>query len=119
MKVHLLNVLGPQDPMDLDVLFGLLAPSIQVSTGAEFPDPPTFISSWPATPTRASDCQPQSASCHYPFAGPPESTRELLADFPHVALHNLHHNDVPTAEMAVALLLAAARFIVLADRSAA
>ena len=27
-----------------------------------------------------------------PWTGIPPETRELLADFPHVAAHNLHHN---------------------------
>ena len=51
-----------------------------------------------------------------PWAGLPASTRELLADFPHLAVHNLHHNAPAAAELAVGLLLAAAKRIVLADR---
>jgi phosphoglycerate dehydrogenase-like enzyme len=51
-----------------------------------------------------------------PWAGVPESTLELLRDFPHLALHNLHHNAAATAEMALALLLAAAKFIVPIDQ---
>ena len=117
MKVHLLNVPGPQDPMELDVLFGLLAPSIEVSTGAELPDPADFHILVAGYPTRDHlAASPNLQAVIVPFAGPPESTRKLMADFPHVAVHNLHHNTVPTAEMAVALLFAAARFIVPADR---
>jgi phosphoglycerate dehydrogenase-like enzyme len=52
-----------------------------------------------------------------PFAGVPAPTRELLAGFPGVALHNLHHNAAPVAETAVALLLAAAKRIVPKDRA--
>jgi phosphoglycerate dehydrogenase-like enzyme len=51
-----------------------------------------------------------------PWAGLPPETRELLLDFPHVAVHNLHHNAASAAEMAVALMLAAAKFIVPIDR---
>jgi len=50
-----------------------------------------------------------------PFAGPPAPTLTLMRDFPHLTLHNLHHNAAPTAEMAVTLLLAAAKQIVPAD----
>jgi len=50
-----------------------------------------------------------------PYAGVPKTTRERLAARPHIALHNLHHNAAPTAEMAVALLLAAAKRIVPLD----
>jgi phosphoglycerate dehydrogenase-like enzyme len=51
-----------------------------------------------------------------PWAGLPEVTRDLMRDFPHIAIHNLHHNAVPVAEMAIALMLAAAKFIVPMDR---
>jgi phosphoglycerate dehydrogenase-like enzyme len=40
-----------------------------------------------------------------------------MSEFPAVAVHNLHHNAGPVAEHAVALLLAAAKFIVPMDRS--
>jgi phosphoglycerate dehydrogenase-like enzyme len=52
-----------------------------------------------------------------PFAGFPERTRRLLLDFPQIAVYNLHHNAVPTAEMALALLLAVAKFILPIDRT--
>jgi phosphoglycerate dehydrogenase-like enzyme len=52
-----------------------------------------------------------------PWAGIPMKTRELLRDFPHVTLHNLHHNSEATAEMALALLFAAARMVVPLDRA--
>lgn len=52
-----------------------------------------------------------------PWAGVPEKTLALLSRYPHIALHNLHHNAAPTAENALALLLAAAKFIVPFDRA--
>ncbi len=51
-----------------------------------------------------------------PWAGVPETTREILHDFLHIKLHNLHHNAAATAEMALALLLSAAKFIVPIDQ---
>ena len=51
-----------------------------------------------------------------PWAGIPEGTQQLLREFPQVTLHNLHHNAAATAEMAAALLLAAAKFIVPLDQ---
>ena len=51
-----------------------------------------------------------------PWAGIPETTQHLLREFPQITLHNLHHNVAATAEMAVALLLATAKFIVPFDR---
>ena len=51
-----------------------------------------------------------------PWAGVPDSTQALLREFPHIAVHNLHHNAAATAEMAIALLMAAAKFIVPIDQ---
>ncbi|MBI5563400.1 MAG: hydroxyacid dehydrogenase [Chloroflexi bacterium] len=51
-----------------------------------------------------------------PWAGVPDNTQALLREFPHIAVHNLHHNAAATAEYAVALLMAAAKFIVPVDR---
>lgn len=52
-----------------------------------------------------------------PFAGLPDATREVLQDFPYLSVYNLHHNATLTAEMALALLLAAAKFIVPCDQA--
>jgi phosphoglycerate dehydrogenase-like enzyme len=51
-----------------------------------------------------------------PWAGVGKPTLELLADFPDVVLHNLHHNAGPTAEHALALLLTAAKRVIPNDR---
>jgi phosphoglycerate dehydrogenase-like enzyme len=50
-----------------------------------------------------------------PFAGVPEATLEILGGFPQLSLHNLHHNAPETAELAMALLLAAAKQVVPQD----
>ncbi len=116
MKVHLLNMLDAPDPMALDVLLDRLAPSIEVTSGAELPSPADFHILVAGRPKREHlVASPNLRAVIIPFAGPPESTRRLLAEFPHLAVHNLHHNAVQTAEMALALLFAAARFIVPAD----
>lgn len=47
-----------------------------------------------------------------PWAGIPSDTRDLLLDHQDIAVHNLHHNAEPVAELALALLLSAAKFIV-------
>ncbi len=52
-----------------------------------------------------------------PFAGVPAATGELLRRCQHLNFHNLHHNAAPTAEMAMGLLLSAAKRIVPADRA--
>jgi len=58
-----------------------------------------------------------------PWAGLPVKTRDLLVDqggtlsFPDLSVHNLHYNAASTAEMAIALMLSAARGIVPLDRA--
>lgn len=52
-----------------------------------------------------------------PFAGIPEATRVMLLELPSLRVHNLHYNAPATAEMAMALLLAAAKCIVPIDRA--
>lgn len=59
---------------------------------------------------------PNLNSVVVPFAGIPASTRELLLDYPDISLYNLHHNAADTAEMAIALFLAAAKRIVPRDK---
>lgn len=53
-----------------------------------------------------------------PFAGIPAETRDLVLDHsPQLAVYNLHHNAIATAEMAFALLLAVAKQLIPADRA--
>ena len=52
-----------------------------------------------------------------PFAGIPAETRELLLPLTNIELYNLHHNAADTAEMAIALYLAAAKRIVPRDQA--
>ena len=63
------------------------------------------------------DPWPQLRAVVIPYAGVPKRTRELVAAHPGVTLHNLHHNAVPTAETAFALMLAAAKSVVPIDRA--
>lgn len=51
-----------------------------------------------------------------PYAGLPKQTAALMGEHPDVAVHNLHHNAAPTAEMAVALLMACAKEVIPHDR---
>jgi len=51
-----------------------------------------------------------------PFAGVPVKTREIMVDYPQISVHNLHHNAIPTAELAVTLMLAACKLVPFYDR---
>lgn len=120
--VHLLNVLSPGEALDLAALHAQLEPGIRVTTGLALPDPATFDVLVAGRPTLAQlQASPNLRLLVIPYAGVPDDTRSLLLDpangLGHVAVHNLHHNTVQTAEMALALLLAAARRIVPNDRA--
>jgi phosphoglycerate dehydrogenase-like enzyme len=52
-----------------------------------------------------------------PFAGVPATTSELLRTHPRIAVRTVHHTAGPTAELALGLVLAAARALVPADRA--
>jgi phosphoglycerate dehydrogenase-like enzyme len=47
-----------------------------------------------------------------PWAGVSERTATLMRDYPHVRVHNIHHNAGAAAEMALALMLAAAKKLI-------
>lgn len=47
-----------------------------------------------------------------PYAGIPETTSRSVAEHPEIQLHSIHHNAVAASEMAVSLMLAAAKLIV-------
>jgi phosphoglycerate dehydrogenase-like enzyme len=51
-----------------------------------------------------------------PWAGVSPHLRELMEDFPQISLHNSHHNAATTGEMAIALMMAAARSIPQVDQ---
>lgn len=50
-----------------------------------------------------------------PYAGIPETTRRALEGHPEICLESIHHNAVSAAEMAVALMLAAAKLLIPSD----
>jgi len=50
-----------------------------------------------------------------PYAGIPPETLHTVRSLPDLTLHNIHHNAVSAAEMAIALMLAAAKLIIPAD----
>lgn len=93
-----------------------LDPAVQLVTGPDAPDPPDqqLLVAGRPTPEQL-EASPDLRILLVPFAGIPPTTRDLLKKHPHLDVHNLHHNAAPTAELAIALLLAAAKKIVPMD----
>lgn len=108
----------PPEPVMVDRLRAQLEPNVRVTLGPELPDPARYHVLVAGRPEREElAASPALHTLVIPWAGVPQETRERVQDFPDVAVHNLHHNAVPVAEMAVSLLLAAAKFILPLDRT--
>ena len=102
----------------LEILYPRLEDSIHLSAGEEISSAAEFQVLINGTPTREHlQASPNLHSLIIPYAGVPLATRALLADFPGIRVFNLHHNAAPTAEMTIALLMAAAKFLLPIDRT--
>lgn len=101
----------------LDDLRRLLPPNVELSAGsveAQPTDCDILVHGY--VEAAWLEASPSLKAVIVPFAGVPAPTRDLIQRYPHISLHNLHYNVAPTAECAVALLLAAAKFIVPLDQ---
>lgn len=94
-----------------------LVDCVEVTYGETFLQVPSFDVLVAGRPKRK-HLQVSSSLKHLviPWSGVPNETRELLMEFPSIEIYNLHYNAVPVAEMAVALLLAASKFIIPYDQ---
>lgn len=90
--------------------------TLSLSTETSVPSDTTFlINGWPKREELLA-C-PFLEAIIIPWAGVPTTTRQLMSEFPHIRVHNLHYNAAPVAELALGLLLAVAKLIVPFDRS--
>ncbi len=115
LRVHILR---EPDPGPLALLHSRLAPDVRVTVGDQPPEPADYQILVAGRPERQHITSSSNLrAVIVPWAGLPPATRALLLDFPRIAVHNLHHNAPAAAEMAVTLMLAAAKSIVPADRA--
>lgn len=113
LKVHLNHETEPEHWADLQ---SRLEPGIRLGTGEcrSQPDFDILVTGEPTPEDLAGN--PRLRAVIVPWVGVPVATLDLMREFPLIALHNLPYNIGPTAEMAVALLLAAAKRIVPYDQ---
>jgi len=112
------HYLQPRSGNYIEDLRSRIDPSIQLTHGPDQampPDTQLLISGRPTFEQLSSGSKLHTLLI--PWAGIPAETRELMVDFPHISVHNLHHNAVPVAEMAVTLLMSAAKLILPMDHS--
>lgn len=113
-RIHLLYAPG-------DVLWEELQTHLgsrfSITVGEDLPEEPDFHVLVAGRPTQEQiEASPDLRALVVPFAGIPAETRALLLKYPDLAVYNLHHNADATAEMALALLLSAAKCIIPIDR---
>ena len=115
LKVHFLQAPRPELLADLQ---RQLLPEVQLTTGPNLPGPADYEILIATRLTRENlEASPNLRALINPYAGVSEESLALLAGYPHIAVHNSHHPAASTAEMAVALLMAATRVLVPADRN--
>ncbi len=108
MKIHFSR---PVEDANLQVLRKNLDEGIIVSVADEMPD--DFHVLITGRPTDAElRASPHLHTLLIPFAGLPSETRERMKQYPEIAVYNLHHNNITTGEMALALLFACARQLI-------
>ena len=114
MKVHFLYT-PPKEHMER--LKTSLNPDIQITTGEIQPEhykTKVLVAGRPSIEDLVS--LPDLDVVVIPWSGVPEETQPVLKQFPGLRIYNLHHNADSTAEMAIGLLIAAAKQIVPCDQ---
>ncbi len=115
MRVHIKRELEDEK---IEILEDCLDPEVELSFGTEPPTPADYRILVAGRPGRelieVSLCLDVLI---IPWAGIPVNTRELMLEFPQIAVHNIHHNAACTAEMALALMFAAAKSLVPMDQA--
>lgn len=112
LHVHLLENF---DPPVIEALRARLNAAVHLTTGPEVaPEAEVLVAGAPAAAHLAA---PRLRAVVVPFTGIAPGTRTVMLAHPHLTLHNSRWPTLPTAEGALTLLLAAAKFVLPADRA--
>jgi phosphoglycerate dehydrogenase-like enzyme len=115
IAVHLL---GEQDEEFLKKLVSLLRPGVILTFGADLPASPSYNILVCGVPNKISlEASPNLKHLIIPWAGLPVKTRDLMLGYPHISVHNIHHNAAPVAELAISMMLALAKGLISIDAS--
>ncbi len=114
VRVHMAH---PPLQEAIDSLRAQLRPEISLSFGPDVPDDEVEILVQGRVSASCLETFPALQAIIVPYAGVPKQTREVLLESrPDLPVYNLHHNAVATAELAMALFLAAAKSLLPVDR---
>lgn len=115
LKVHLLQ---EYEELFVDNLKNLVNAGVRITCGKDLPDPPDYDILISGVPDRKNiESSPRLKRLIIPWAGLPQKTRLLMRDYSNISVHNIHHNAVPVAEMAVLMMLALAKNLISIDAS--
>ena len=99
-----------------DELGKLLGPDITYTCSQTIPEKANYDILVCGVPDKESiEASPNLRHLIIPWAGLPVKTRDLMLGYPDISIHNIHHNAVPVAEMAVAMMLALAKDLINID----
>jgi uncharacterized protein (TIGR01244 family) len=115
LRVHLAE---RPDAGRMAYLRTILHPRVELTAGPIGPGPArceVLVHSEPTRETLAASSELRALII--PFTGVPPEVRELMREFPGVAVYNSHHPAQATAEVAFALLLTAAKSLIPLDRA--
>ena len=118
VKKHHVHIVHAPPDHALRTLRKGLDPAIELSIGMdEVPPSASILVTGRPTREQIRTCTGLQALI-IPFAGVPDVTRDLiLGECPDLPVYNLHHNAAAAAELAVALLMAAAKRLLPVDRA--
>lgn len=111
------HISDPPEAQYLPALQDAAGDDVELTYGPDLPSSPKYqilVSGRPTPDELAASLD--LSTLVIPWAGLPVKTRELMLNYPQIAVHNLHYNGIATAEVAVTLMLAAAKFVVPMDR---
>jgi len=115
LRVHILEDFKPEW---LAKLRKKLDPDIELTHGTEILEPSEYNVLVAGLPGKKHlGASPNLRTLIIPWAGLPTKTREVLQEYPQIAVHNLHHNAAPVAETAIALMMAAAKSLIPIDKA--
>ena len=117
MKIHA-HLVYSYTPELIAQLHSLLHPDVTLTVGKDLGTDPTYHILITGRPTHEQlTASPNLHTLIIPWTGIPKETAVLMQKYPNINIHNLHHNAASNAELAVTLLLAAAKAVLPYDQT--
>jgi len=116
-SIHI-HLIKQPDPVFKDLFESLIDSNIHPSYGPDIPQAETvqYLITGKLTKEMLENCTDLKGII-IPFVGIPEPYREKLCAYPHLTVHNIHHNALSVTENTLALLLAAAKHLIPSDQA--